>query len=127
MMDGIRFLSVDDLLLIHSIALETGGGASEVLDLGRLEAAAGAPQASWGGCLLNETLEDMAAALLVSLCLGHPFADGNKRTAALAAVTFLADNGRPSRLTPEHLANLVLDVATGVIGKTEVARAFALP
>jgi prophage maintenance system killer protein len=49
--------------------------------------------AHYDGQLLHEDLFRMAAALHFSLVLKHPFVDGNKRTALMAALTFLGVNG----------------------------------
>lgn len=59
----------------------------------------------------------MAAALLVSLCQGHPFLDGNKRTATVLAFNFLAANGLTLEMEEGALEKLVMRVAEGHLGK----------
>lgn len=41
----------------------------------------------------NEKIIEKAAYLMVFLCSGHPFADGNKRTAFVTTIVFLDING----------------------------------
>lgn len=59
----------------------------------------------------------MAAALLVSLCQGHPFLDGNERTATVLAFNFLAANGLTLEMDEGALEKLVMRVAEGHLGK----------
>ena len=67
-------------------------------DIEALIAAVHAPQATHEGEYLLD-LFDMAATYLVSLAVRHPFIDGNKRTAAATALTFLYINqiNKPSQ------------------------------
>lgn len=58
-------------------------------------------------------LIDKAAALLQSLTINHPFFDGNKRTAWLSCVTFLAMNDVQLRPDIDAAERLVIAVATG--------------
>ena len=63
-----------------------------VRDAGLLESAVHRPRPPCSAGGLPGPVEK-AAALLQSLAINHPFVDGNKRTAWLAWVTFLAVNG----------------------------------
>ena len=78
-----RFPTIELALGIHAEMLSQYGGLDGIRDYAKLEAAIAAPQMTMGGDFLNPTLPKMAAALLVSLCQGHPFLDGNKRTATV--------------------------------------------
>ncbi len=53
----------------------------------------------------------MAAAYLFHIANNHAFHDGNKRTAALAALVFLEVNGAESLPAPEELEEITLRVA----------------
>ena len=66
----------------------------------------------------------MAAAYTFHLCQNHPFVDGNKRVALASALVFLDLNG--IRLTdPEGtLYPLMMAVARGEKGKSEIAQTF---
>lgn len=92
-------------------------GAGGIRDVGLIESACGRPQATAFGDDAYPGAWEKAAALLQSLACNHPFTDGNKRTAWLAAVTFLAVNGHPLEqpLDEDAAEELVLAVATGAI------------
>ena len=66
----------------------------------------------------------MAAAYLFHLCQNHAFLDGNKRIGASTALVFLYLNDWELNLPESELVNLVLDVASGVIGKTKLTSIF---
>jgi death-on-curing protein len=66
----------------------------------------------------------MAAAYLFHLCQNHSFLDGNKRTGANAAITFLLLNDWRPRFDDEELVEVVLAVASGRLGKEKLTRAF---
>ena len=102
------FVGVEEVLYIHRREIELAGGDAGVRDRSALEAAVAAPQATLEGEYLLE-LFDMAAAYLVSIAVRHPFVDGNKRTAAATALTFLYLNGwEIHERHPEELADMVL-------------------
>ena len=83
------YLTVVEVLTIHSDQIERYGGDHGVRDPGLLEAALFRPQTGYYADLIEE-----AAALWESLSQNHPFIDGNKRTAFAVMYTFLAINGR---------------------------------
>jgi len=82
------YLTVAEVLAIHSDQIERYGGSHGIRDPGLLEAALYRPQTGYYADLIEE-----AAALWESLSQNHAFIDGNKRTAFAAAYTFLAING----------------------------------
>ena len=72
---------------------------------------------------------EIAAAYLFGLVKNHPFIDGNKRTAFLAADVFLALNGRSTEATQEEIIAFVLGVAASEIdeaGATQFFRDYAV-
>ncbi len=82
------YLTVADVLGMHTILMQRYGGASGVRDPGALEAALFRPQTGYYPDIIAE-----AAALLESLAINHPFVDGNKRIAFAATDVFLRING----------------------------------
>jgi death-on-curing protein len=82
------YLTVADVLGMHTILMQRYGGASGVRDPGALEAALFRPQTGYYSDIIAE-----AAALLESLAINHPFVDGNKRIAFAATDVFLRING----------------------------------
>lgn len=62
----------------------------------------------------------MAAVYLFHIAKNHAFHDGNKRTAALAALVFLQVNGAESLPPPEDLEEIVWRLAAGRCDKAEL-------
>jgi hypothetical protein len=77
-------LQLDEVLALHTRQLARFGGGSGVRDEGLLASAVAQPQASFGGALMHETLEDMAAAYLFHIVSNHPFIDGFMMACALS-------------------------------------------
>lgn len=116
----IRFLSVEDVLLLHADTIAHEGGAAGVRDTGLLESAVVMPQQQWRGQYLHEDLAAMAAAYHFHLASNHPFVDGNKRAAVLAALVFLDGNGIESLPDPNELERITMAVAAGTTAKEEL-------
>lgn len=91
-----------------------------IRDEGALKSALARPHATFGGQLLYPTLLEKAAALLESLCLNHPFVDGNKRVAYAAAGIFLELNGWRIQAETEEAVTFMLEVAEGKRSKEEI-------
>jgi len=81
------YLTLHDIMAIHSVMMERYGGLHGVRDMGALESAVHRPQSGYYADIIEE-----AAALMESLGGNHPFADGNKRTAFAAVDVFLKIN-----------------------------------
>ena len=85
---SVQFLSLEEVLEIHTALIERFGGASGIRDTGLLESALYRPRTGY----YNDLIE-MAAALFESLMNNHPFIDGNKRVAFFSTDIFLRLNG----------------------------------
>lgn len=79
-------------------------------DVGLLDSALARPAASFAGEHLYKTIFDKAAALIHSLLLNHPFADGNKRTATYLGYRFLEINGYLLKVSNKELVQFALNV-----------------
>ena len=78
-----KFLELAEVLYLHDESLRRYGGSAGIRELGLIESALGSAQnAFWYG--RGGVFEIEAQA----------FIDGNKRTAAAAAISFLIKNGR---------------------------------
>jgi death-on-curing protein len=115
------FLTLDEVLALHEMQLGLFGGAGGIRDLGLLDSAVANAEATFGGEFLHGSLYEMAAAYLYGICRNHPFVDGNKRTAAAAAMTFLDLNRVEIDTTEDDLYDLVIGVAEGRVSKAAVA------
>ncbi|MGA8031609.1 MAG: type II toxin-antitoxin system death-on-curing family toxin [Casimicrobiaceae bacterium] len=82
------YLTVADVLGMHTVLMQRYGGALGARDPGALEAALFRPQTGYYEDIVAE-----AAALMESLAINHPFVDGNKRIAFAAGDVFLRVNG----------------------------------
>ncbi|TWD20281.1 death-on-curing protein [Streptomyces sp. T12] len=105
------YLTAEDVLAIAEDAVDDQRIA--VRDAGLLESAVHRPSASMFGQEAYADLFDKAAALLQSLAVNRPFVDGNKRTAWVSCVVFLALNGVQLRPDIDAAEHLVIAVATG--------------
>ena len=89
--DEPRFLKLAEVLYLHDESLARFGGSSGVREPGLIESALGSAQnAFWYG---HGNLFDIAAAYAFHIAESQAFVDGNKRTAAAAAISFLRLNG----------------------------------
>ena len=120
-MSDPTFLGLDEVIDLHSDQLERYGGASGIRDLGLLESALALPAATFDGRFLHESVFEMAAAYLVTIAQNHPFIDGNKRTALIAAIAFLGLNGWRVHAEIAPLTEMVLGVAERKRSKAQVA------
>lgn len=115
------FLGVDDVLEIHRDQIEKYGGSPGLRDEGLLRSAVAMPSSGMAGEFFHPTLHEMAAAYLYHLAQNHPFIDGNKRVAAVAAFVFLFINGVELTCTEDAYEALVRRAASGEATKREIA------
>ena len=88
-----RTVDIEEVYRIHEVIIERAGTKAGVRDFALLHSAIERPKATFSGKDLYPTVFAKAASLLQSLCLNHPFTDGNKRTAWAVTHKFLWDNG----------------------------------
>lgn len=112
-----EYLEFEHVLLINQDIT----GQRAVRDSGLIHAAVERPKASAFGEDAYPTIWEKAAALLQSLARNHGFIDGNKRTAWLAAMTFLDINGHETDRRPDQRAmvDLMLAVAQGQLSEVQ--------
>jgi death-on-curing protein len=107
-----RWVSKETVLALHDRSLALHGGAPGIKDEGLLESALARPANRFH----YEGVSDicvLAAIYLVAVASNHPFIDGNKRAAFLAAGLFLRLNGRRLVAGQAEAARAVLAVAAG--------------
>jgi death on curing protein len=110
-------LSVEIVHEIHAEALERFGGSAGVRDENLLISAVLTPQSSFGGRSPYADIIEVAAAYLYYLCGNHPFVDGNKRTAMMAAIVFLRLNEIETKPDSDEWEAFVLDVAASKLDR----------
>lgn len=117
----IIYISLDELLIIHTDQIERYGGSHGIRDIGLLESALYRPQSSFGGEDLYPTLFEKAAVLVHSLLLNHAFIDGNKRTAITSMIIFCAMNEIKIICTQEKLVQFSLNVENKRLNLQEIS------
>jgi death-on-curing protein len=113
------WVHAEALLLLHDESLAEHGGATGVRDRGLFESALARP--------LNLALYgqpdafDLAASYAHGLAKNHPFVDGNKRCAFLAAGLFLALNGQRLSASQVEATVTMLALAAGEMDEAAYA------
>jgi death-on-curing protein len=101
----MNYLSRDDILDLHTFAIERFGGRLGIRSQDQLINAVQAPQQVMFGQELYPDLASKAAALIFQILKNRPFVDGNESTALLAMLRFLAINGaKLDQTSPEAIA-----------------------
>jgi death-on-curing protein len=104
-----RFLSVEQVEELHRRSLARYGGSTGLRDPGGLESAVFQPQQLY--VYGQPDLYDIAAAYAFHIAEAQAYFDGNKRTAAAAALTFLEVNGVRTRAATELLEAAMIQIA----------------
>jgi death on curing protein len=99
----IQFPSLEEALELQRLVIEKFGGASGIRDMGSLQSALYRPQTGY-----YEDVIQMAAALMESLLINHPFVDGNKRVAFFLTDIFLRMNGWAIDVKPTAGQKIIL-------------------
>lgn len=117
----MRYLSFEEVVLLHSLLIAQSGGSAGLRDRGALESAVAQPEASFGGEELYPSLATKAAALGHSLIQNHPFLDGNKRIGHGAMEVFLFLNGHELAASVDEQEEVIIAVASGKISRVELS------
>ncbi len=104
---------------LHDRQLAEHGGPSGVRDAGALASALARPVNRWA--YGEDDRCALAAAYAFGIARNHPFTDGNKRTAWVAARLFLRLNGVDLAYTERDAIATVLALAAGNLTEDELA------
>jgi death-on-curing protein len=116
------FLTLDEVLRIHTRSLVEHGGSEGTRDPGLVESAlASAKNAFY---FANGDWFDVAASYAFHLAESQAFMDGNKRTGVAAAMVFLARNGVYAQPSRWELYTAMIDVAEKKKTKMDLAEIF---
>ena len=116
-----RFLSLEDVLELHDMQLESYGGATGIRDSGLLESAVMMAQASFGGEYVYKSVFEMAADYAFHIAENQPFVDGNKRTALSSALVFLDWQNVEINDPQEELFHAMIGLAQKTLDKAGLA------
>lgn len=89
----MKYLTKEQILLIHSLVIDETGGMHGVRDLGAIIGLEDTPKQKVFGKELYPTPFLKAAVYARNIIMYHPFLDGNKRTGMTSASVFLEDTG----------------------------------
>ncbi|MFQ5796740.1 MAG: type II toxin-antitoxin system death-on-curing family toxin [Candidatus Bipolaricaulia bacterium] len=117
----MRYLTTDEVILIHERILVKFGGAGGIRDWGLLDSAVNRPRAAFERRELYSDIFTKAVALGHSLVLNHPFVDGNKRTAWEAMKRFIGENGMRLRVKGDEIVELMLRIEDKSLGVEQIA------
>lgn len=115
-----KWLATALVTAIHDEAIYEFGGLSGIRDTGLLESALDRPRNRLA-YQPKTTVFELAASLCFGLAKNHPFVDGNKRTALLAARAFLFVNGHLLEPAEEDEVLTIVAVAEGSVSEQELA------
>jgi death on curing protein len=120
-MPKIVWLLEETLTAIHHRQIAEHGGSEGLRDEGLLLSALARPQNLLAYGEPAPDLASLAAAYAYGIARNHPFVDGNKRTALVAARTFLILNGVDLEATQDDKVLTFLNLAEGTISEEQLA------
>ncbi len=119
-----RWIGEALILAIHDEQLSEHGGRPGVRDMGLLQSALARPmnqapmnQAAYG----KPDAFDLAAGYAFGILRNHPFINGNKRVAFVAAAVFLADHDYEIEASDESKLTAMLHLAEGGMSEADFA------
>jgi len=114
-----RWLARDVVLAIHDEQLAEHGGRPGVRDMGSLDSALARPvnRAAYA----EASVFALAAAYAFGIVRNHPFVDGNKRVAFLAAALFLSEHDLEIAASDEAVVTAALSLAEGSMDEASFA------
>lgn len=108
----MKWLTLQDLELIHMQIVDASGGSQGTRDARQLESALAAMRQEVFGEELYPEIHEKAAELLRGIIANHAFVDGNKRTGIMSALIFLNLKGyNTSGLADQALEDFAVQVA----------------
>lgn len=114
------WITVDDVIRLHTQVIRTTGGLDGIRDFGILESALAAPLQTFGGTELFPDVVEKIARLGYGLARNHAFIDGNKRIGALMVQLLLKWNGYKLVLKSGELADMFISIADGTSSEEDL-------
>jgi len=120
-MTKIVWLLEETIIAIHQRQIAEHGGGEGLRDEGLLSSALARPQNLFVYGQPPADLAALAAAYAYGIARDHPFVDGNKRTALIAARTFLLLNGVNLEAEQDEKFLTFQRLAAGSLAEDELA------
>lgn len=119
----MRFLSNQQVVIIHDRTIAEHGGTPGLRDAGALESALMAVR----NRVLYENAQVItcAATYAYHLSQAHAFLDGNKRIAAQTTEIFLSLNDIVLQATNDQIVDLFLGLAAGAVTREQIEQTLA--
>src|SRR3989442_15321728 len=109
----LNYPTVNQVEELHSRILDLTGGERGDLSRSNLEYLLEAVKDVGREIETNQAIVKKAAYLLYNFVVQHPFVNGNKRTAFELVTLFLRINNYEINAAPEHIYNILSDIAAG--------------
>lgn len=120
----MRYLTKEQILLIHSMLIDETGGSHGVRDYHAILSLEDLPRQSVFGKELYPTVFEKAAVLARNIIMNHPFLDGNKRTGMTAASVFLENNGYEINVRKGKIEAFALSMVKERLSIKDIAKWF---
>jgi death-on-curing protein len=117
----IVWLLEETVIAIHQRQISEHGGSEGLRDEGLIASALARPQSLLAYAQPPPDLAALAAAYAYGIARNHPFVDGNKRTALVAARTFLLLNGVDLQASQDEKYLTFLELAEGTLTEEQLA------
>lgn len=118
----MRYLTGEEVLVIHSEIIDETGGLHGVRDAGLLISIIERPKTAFSGKEMYKGIFEKASVYLESLARYHIFIDGNKRTAIAASARFLFLSGYELAARNKEIENFVLKVVSKKLSLKVIAK-----
>ena len=117
----MHYLTAQQILNLHEAVIEETGGSHGVRDQGAVLGLEQLPRQTVFGKDAYHTVFLKAAVYCRNIIFGHPFVDGNKRTAVLVSSVFLERNGYELAVPEGSVEEFALRVISGRLALEEIA------
>ena len=119
-MAQIVWLLEETVIAIHHRQISEHGGGEGLRDEGLLASAPARPQNLLAYAQPRSDLAALASAYAYGIARDHPFVDGNKRTALVAARTFLLLNGADLAASQDEKYLIFMQLAQGTLTEEQL-------
>ncbi len=113
------WIGMDEARILHEQLVSRFGGLAGIRDERLLDSALNRPKHAFA--YGKPGLFDLAAAYAFGIARNHPFLDGNKRMAFVAAAVFLETNGHAFQAPEEEVVFQTVALAAGKTDEHEYA------
>lgn len=120
-MNEPKWINKQVILDLHDLQIKNHGGSHGLRDTGLFDSALAQPQQAFHYQEPPPNMFELAATYTHSIAKNHAFIDGNKRTAFITGVLFLAINAIELALSEDEAYHLVRALAAGEVSKEQYA------